>query len=169
MRDCDLKLHRIPTAHINRLVQYLRLAPFILEPVLASVRCFPELLNGQILCVRAAVGHPPRHMVVVTKVESARHPRHRMPNNREFGAREMNLIIDARRVQPAMRIPSNQRQPRCRQLSRDRPRIRAELRLIQPVHLFGGSREFLKSVQRCTFIDSAGRHRDQVSGGIALD
>ena len=98
------------TADVDFFPQDFRWPPRAAELVLQAVGRFAEALDEQILSVGATVGHAPSHVLVVAKVQGAGDARHRVAADGEVGTGEVDLIIDGRGVEAAVRVSGHQRQ-----------------------------------------------------------
>ena len=72
----------------------------------------------------------------------------------------MDLVIDGRGVEAAVRVASHQRQARIRVLTRKGPRIRAGVSFAT---------EGREAVERFSLVLGAWRHGEQMALGIAFD
>ena len=136
-------------------------SPRAAEFVLQAVGRFAEALDEQILGIGTAVGHTPSHVFVVAKVQGAGDAGHRVAADGEVGTGEVDLVIDGRGVEGAVRVSGHQRQARIRVRTRDGPRIGAGVGFA--------AAEGREGVEGFSLVLGAGGHGEQVAFGIAFD
>ena len=132
----------IPAARLNHLIPHLRQPPVAAGPIQRRVGIV-ELLQIQILVIAVGVRNRPCHPPVMPKVRKARHAGKRHPNHIKAVARQMILIIDARRIQPPMAVPGQYRPAGSGMLPGNNPRVGTAVRLSDSVEL-GGLRQHLR-------------------------
>ena len=160
MGNDDLSGNGCRATDVDFFPQDFRWPPRATEFVLQAIGRFAKALGEQILGVSTAVGHAPSHVLVVAKVQGAGDAGHRVAADGEVGAGDMDLVIDGRSVEGAVRVTSHQRQARIRVLTRDGPRIGAGV---------GFAAEGREAVERFSLIFGTGWHGEQVALGIAFD
>ena len=141
--------------------QDLRWPPRAAELVLQPVGSLAEAFDEQILGIGTAVGHAPSHVLVVAKVQGAGNAGHRIADDGKVRADEVDLVIDGRGVEGAVRVAGHQRQARIGVRAGDGPRIGARIGFA--------AAEGREAVKGISLVLGAGGHGEQVALGIAFD
>src|SRR5262249_18930627 len=146
VRCHGLQLYGCCTAYEEFFVRHLGWQPGIFVSVLQASGLGTKTLDKQVLVVRIAVSHAPGDVRRVAKVRRSRHTGHGIATDAERGAGEVDLIVDAGRIEGPMRIAGQQGEPRGRARPRDDPGVAATVHFAEPVELGRHRREFVQAI-----------------------